>query len=270
MVGFYSVYESGRTHFQIGDNTNLFDWTYVENVAYAHLLAADKLDQPPPGPTLAESGEKADLETPPSLNRAEEVILNEALPPLDKTVGFHKIPTSLARPLGPYHEKPENGDELVAAWNSPEPLDHIRPIIRTRYNPMSDFAIKQAKLFYPDKNPLQVAGQAFFITNGEPLYFWDFPRTLWSHWDKIFPGKREPRAPLVLSKTVGMALASLAEAGGWVVGKEPNFTRFRVTFTCTQRWHNIEKARRILGYEPQVGLDEGIRRTMEVSSPFLD
>jgi len=32
---------------QIGDNVNLFDWTYVSNVVKAHLLAADKfLDSP--------------------------------------------------------------------------------------------------------------------------------------------------------------------------------------------------------------------------------
>ncbi|CAJ0839643.1 10309_t:CDS:2 [Entrophospora sp. SA101] len=37
------VMERGQTKFQIGDNTNLVDWTYVENIAYAHLLAADKL-----------------------------------------------------------------------------------------------------------------------------------------------------------------------------------------------------------------------------------
>jgi len=38
------------------------------------------------------------------------------------------------------------------------------------------------------------------------------------------------------------------------------FTRFRVAFSCGVRWLNIEKARRVLGYEPQVGLEEGIKR----------
>ncbi|KAI9599468.1 sterol-4-alpha-carboxylate 3-dehydrogenase, decarboxylating [Syncephalis fuscata] len=39
----------GRTfqrHFQVGDNSALADFTYVGNVADAHLLAADKLDDP--------------------------------------------------------------------------------------------------------------------------------------------------------------------------------------------------------------------------------
>jgi len=54
MTGLYQVYERGQTHFQIGDNTNIFDWTYVGNVARAHLLAADKLETPPPSTPLAE------------------------------------------------------------------------------------------------------------------------------------------------------------------------------------------------------------------------
>ncbi|KAK2069382.1 hypothetical protein P8C59_003968 [Phyllachora maydis] len=37
------VHRQGRTRWQLGDNTNLFDFTYVENVAHAHLLAARAL-----------------------------------------------------------------------------------------------------------------------------------------------------------------------------------------------------------------------------------
>mgnify|MGYP003868976857 CR=1 FL=1 len=32
-----------KSKYMIGDGTNLVDFTYVENVAYAHLLAAVKL-----------------------------------------------------------------------------------------------------------------------------------------------------------------------------------------------------------------------------------
>ncbi|KAJ2896627.1 putative Sterol-4-alpha-carboxylate 3-dehydrogenase [Zalerion maritima] len=38
-----NIYKEGRTGFQIGNNDNLFDFTYVENVAHAHLLAAQAL-----------------------------------------------------------------------------------------------------------------------------------------------------------------------------------------------------------------------------------
>ncbi|KAG6363331.1 hypothetical protein INS49_008428 [Diaporthe citri] len=33
------VYKTGKTAAQLGDNNNLFDFTYVENVAYGHILA---------------------------------------------------------------------------------------------------------------------------------------------------------------------------------------------------------------------------------------
>ena len=49
LPGMITAYEKGQTNFQIGDGTNLFDWTYVGNVAYAHLLAADALLNDIPG-----------------------------------------------------------------------------------------------------------------------------------------------------------------------------------------------------------------------------
>lgn len=69
-----------------------------------------------------------------------------------------------------------------------------------------------------------------------------------------------------MPKIVGMTLASGSEWFGWLMGKEPTFTKFKVTFSCATRWHNIEKARRILGYEPEVGVQEGVKRMVEVSS----
>ncbi|ETW81745.1 hypothetical protein HETIRDRAFT_475223 [Heterobasidion irregulare TC 32-1] len=234
--GFAAVLAEGKAHFQIGDNKNLFDWTYVGNVAYAHILAAEKLVPPT----------KLDEEK-------REELLGRALPSLDRTTGKHRIPTSEARPLGPYVERPANGDALIAAFES-EP-DDDRPVVRSRFDPLSDSSLERDAY-----NSLQVAGQAFFITNGEPIYFWDFPRGLWR---MLAPDVYPSRKNLVLPRTVGLVLATLSEWWGWVTGKEPTFTRFRVTFTCANRWHNIEKARRVLGYEPQVGLEEGMRRTVE-------
>ncbi|SPN97206.1 related to C-3 sterol dehydrogenase (C-4 decarboxylase) [Cephalotrichum gorgonifer] len=38
-----NIYLDGKTNFQVGDNNNLFDFTYAVNVAHAHLLAAQAL-----------------------------------------------------------------------------------------------------------------------------------------------------------------------------------------------------------------------------------
>lgn len=44
--GLRQVAKLGQSKFQIGDNNNLFDWTYAGNVADAHVLAAHKLLDP--------------------------------------------------------------------------------------------------------------------------------------------------------------------------------------------------------------------------------
>ncbi|KAJ7644082.1 C-3 sterol dehydrogenase [Roridomyces roridus] len=264
MAGLYQVYERGQTNFQIGDNNNLFDWTYVGNVAAAHLLAADRLDDPPPAPVLNDLPEipKTPEEVPP-LTKKEDELIHFALPDINITTGVRRIPTSEARPLGPCIVPPPNADALVAAFSGPAP--QTRPIMRTRFDPLSDYTIARTKIHAPGTSPLQVAGQAFFITNGEPCYFWDFARLLWRHLDEIFPEKAAARKRGVwqLPKQVGMLAAEGAEWWGWLTGKDPTFTKFKVSFSCANRWYNIEKARRVLGYEPKVGVEEGVRLMVE-------
>jgi sterol-4alpha-carboxylate 3-dehydrogenase (decarboxylating) len=269
MTGLYKVYEDNKTHFQIGDNHNLFDMTYVGNVAKAHLLAADRLEVPPPAPPISK------LPTPPkSLSEVPPYTLDEVkmlethLPPITITTGEHKVPTCLARPLGPYVTPPENAEEIESRYNNPPEGWGNRPINRNRFDQLSPTGINQTKLHYPDKHPMQVAGQAFFITNGEPIYFWDFMRYIWHLLDEHFPEKRTARKPFVLSKSIGLLAAQASEWVAAAMGKEPTFTKFKVTFSCATRYHNIEKARRVLGYEPDVGLEEGAKLMVDVSGSF--
>ncbi|THV05261.1 C-3 sterol dehydrogenase [Dendrothele bispora CBS 962.96] len=271
MAGLYRVFQDNKTHFQIGDNTNMFDWTYVGNVAYAHLLAADKLEVPSLAPPLStvlteKEGQTEDdlIMSPPSLTPTELSTISTALPPLDLTTGKHRIPTSESRPLGPYIEPPPNASTLLANFEKQPDNSYLsRPVVRTRFDPLSENSLMRQKLTNMDKHPLQVAGNVFYITNGEPCYFWDLPRLVWKELDQVFPGHRKPRGYLVMPRSVGLAVAYLLELVGWVTGKEPILTKFRVTYSCVDRWHNIEKARRVLGYEPQVGLEEGVRRMID-------
>jgi len=258
------VYERGQTHFQIGDNTNLFDWTYVTNVARAHLLAADGLTPPatPPTKEHMENGYHLMSGTPP-LTEDEEDMIGYPLPFVSLTTGNHRVPTCEARPLGPFITPPPNGEKIAAAFTAP-PEPNYRPVMRSRFDALSEDSITLTKIANNGVSPLSVAGQAFFITNGEPCYFWDVPRLVWKHLDAIFPGKRNPqRKPFVLPKAVGLAAATASEWVGWISGKEPTFTRFKVSFSCATRWHNVEKARRVLGYEPEIGLEEGVKRMIE-------
>jgi sterol-4alpha-carboxylate 3-dehydrogenase (decarboxylating) len=52
----------GQSKFQLGSNDNLFDWTYVENVAHAHLLAVSALLQTSALSTMPLDHERVDGE----------------------------------------------------------------------------------------------------------------------------------------------------------------------------------------------------------------
>jgi sterol-4alpha-carboxylate 3-dehydrogenase (decarboxylating) len=199
----------------------------------------------------------------PPLSEEEEDLINYPLPSIDLTTGYYRVPTSQARPLGPYVTPPPNAERILSAFKDLNPGPSNRPVVRTRFDAFSDYSLRRSKLFDPSKSPLQVAGQVFFITNGEPCYFWDFARIVWHHLDKCFPGHRKDRGIFTLPKPIGMLAASASEWFGWLTGKDSAFTRFKVAFSCAKRWHNIERARRVLGYEPQVGVEEGIQKMVE-------
>ncbi|MCJ1298394.1 erg26, C-3 sterol dehydrogenase [Hypocenomyce scalaris] len=154
------AYEQGQTKFQLGGNANLFDLTYVGNVAHAHILAA-----------LA----------------------------------------------------------LMKTYNlSTTPLDYER-----------------------------VDGEAFFITNDSPVYFWDFPRMVW----KAVGDKTEPKDVWTIQKDTGLMIATLVEWAFWLAGgRTPNLTRKAVNFSSMTRYYNIDKAKKRLGYKPLVGMEEGVER----------
>ncbi|EIW79981.1 hypothetical protein CONPUDRAFT_126428 [Coniophora puteana RWD-64-598 SS2] len=149
------VAQSGRSYIQLGNNQNLFDWTYIGNAAKAHLLAADRLS-----------------------------------------------------------------------------LDH--PKFRL------------------------VAGQAFFITNGDPRPWWEFPRLLWKT-----GGYSIPEKTTVIPRYAAYIIAMFTELVGWLSEKRPSLTRMSVLYCCTSRWCDISKARHALDYNPDISLEEGARISVD-------
>lgn len=152
--GLRTVAKLGQDKFQLGDNNNLFDWTYAGNVADAHVLATIAL------------------------------------------------------------------------------RDHDRVG--------------------------QVMGQTFFITNDSPSYFWSLARTVWKQDGYPVDEKRV----IVLNKTLAMVLAYCSQWMSGLLGKEPGLTPFRVRIVCATRYHNITKAKTLLGYKPRIDIEEGINRTL--------
>ncbi|KAH3675696.1 hypothetical protein WICPIJ_009301 [Wickerhamomyces pijperi] len=151
--GLRQVAQAGQSKFQLGDNNNLFDWTYAGNVADSHVLAAVKL-----------------------LNK-------------------------------------ETQD--------------------------------------------QVAGEVFFITNDEPNYFWTLARTVWKADGHV------QKKNIVLPRTLAIGLGYITLGVSKITGKTAGLTPFRVKVACAVRYHNITKAKTVLGYAPKVGLADGIKYTLQ-------
>ncbi|GAA5987372.1 hypothetical protein JCM10908_001930 [Rhodotorula pacifica] len=231
--GVMEVLKSGKTKFQVGSNQNLFDWTYVDNVVHAHLLAAEKLADSVP---LS--------------------VLDDSLPPIDLTVPRRQLPTSQFRPPSLL----EREKQLNPSFENNSQRDPPLPAIRNRFDPFANVNIEQtctSEAVDREKETVSVAGQAYFVTNGEPIAFWDFPRAVW----KEYNGHVAPWV-LPLPVPVGLSIAALAEGVMGVLGKTPNMTQGKVVYSTVNRFYNIEKARRFLGYEPIVGFEEGVKRAV--------
>ena len=103
-------------------------------------------------------------------------------------------------------------------------------------------------------------GQAYFITNGEPMAFFDFV-------EKVLVQLGYPpivgKVPYWLAYTVAAVMEGIDTLRGGTLNAESGLSRFSVRYMVTHHYYSIEKARRELGWEPKVNLDEGIRLTVE-------
>lgn len=102
------------------------------------------------------------------------------------------------------------------------------------------------------------AGEAFFIQNNEPITFRDFCLAIWAHFGYTPPF--QIRIPQVLAYLVGLVLEFLT----WIFGTTTTISRGSVWDACAVRYASGEKAKAILGFEPRVNIDDGIRLSCEV------
>ena len=104
------------------------------------------------------------------------------------------------------------------------------------------------------------AGSAYFITNGEPMPFWDFVR-------KVAARLGFPPIKYTVPKSLMYGIAAIKEGidtlRGGTLNAEDGLTRFAIRYMCTHHYFSIEKARRELGYNPAVTVDQGIERTCQ-------
>lgn len=104
----------------------------------------------------------------------------------------------------------------------------------------------------------RVAGQAYFITQGEPVNLWDWLRGLL---------ERLGLPPVRRSISYGAAWMAGAMLEGLYAllrrDGEPKMTRFLAHQLATTHTFDISKARKELGYRPKIGTEEGLRRLIE-------
>ena len=105
----------------------------------------------------------------------------------------------------------------------------------------------------------KVDGEAFFITNAQPVYFWDFTRMVW----KAAGDETTPEQVWVIDKGLALLLATIVEWLFWFAGRTPNLTRKKVQFSCMTRFYCVDKARKLLGYGPRWGVEEGVVKAVK-------
>lgn len=104
-----------------------------------------------------------------------------------------------------------------------------------------------------------VAGQTYFVTNGEPIAFFDFiEKFLLEVGYPPITGK----VPFWLAYSAAAVAETIDTLKGGTLNAEDGLTRFAVKYLVTHHYFSIEKAKRDLGWEPRVSLDEGIKLTV--------
>ena len=105
--------------------------------------------------------------------------------------------------------------------------------------------------------PQTATGHAFFITNQEPAYFWDFLVYVWAQFGHV------PRYRVYIPITLAVVIAALLEIITWLTGTPATLHRGSIKDAIRVHYANNDKAIKVLGYRPVVPLAEGVRRSCE-------
>lgn len=100
-------------------------------------------------------------------------------------------------------------------------------------------------------------GEKYNITNGEPIRLWDTVEYILGRCGRKFQRKKVPFG-LVFT----IAYFSEIFCKYFLGGKEPTLTRYTAGLLAKSQTLNIEKAKRLLGYEPQMKMKEALEETI--------
>jgi nucleoside-diphosphate-sugar epimerase len=103
-----------------------------------------------------------------------------------------------------------------------------------------------------------IAGKIYFVTQGELI-------PLWTMIDRLLAAAGMAPVRRSIKRPVAIATAGLLELGYFLSSQsaEPPLTRFLVRQLSTTHWFKIDAARRDLGYEPAISIDQGMQLLRE-------
>ncbi len=120
-----------------------------------------------------------------------------------------------------------------------------------------------AALLNPNRAASRVDGEAFNITDGNPVPFWDLSRLIWLASGDFTPVENVTIIPVWLA----LGLATTAEWTFFILTlgqkKPKTLNKLVVTHCVRTHTYNIDKARRALDYNPVPDLENGIKRSVE-------
>ena len=101
----------------------------------------------------------------------------------------------------------------------------------------------------------QINGRPYFLSSGEPMEIWEFV-------DRLLAAAGVPPVQKRVSLRAALVAGWVFENAHALLGAkgEPRMSRWIVRELTTSRWFDIGAARRDLGYEPLVSLEEGMCR----------
>lgn len=102
--------------------------------------------------------------------------------------------------------------------------------------------------------------QAFHITNDEPIPFWTFLSRILTGLNYEAP---KYYIPYWVAYYLALLLSLLVTVLSPVIQLKPTFTPMRVALAGTSHYYSCEKAKKAMGYQPLVTMDDAVERTVQ-------
>jgi nucleoside-diphosphate-sugar epimerase len=99
------------------------------------------------------------------------------------------------------------------------------------------------------------AGSAYFISQGQPVNCWQ-----WIDRILALAGLPPVRRSMTLKMAWRIGLVCEVLYAALRIHRDPPMTRFLAAQLATNHYYDISRARRELGYQPQVSTEEGMQR----------